>query len=262
MQLSKDLAGRNYIVLGAMGSIGGAVYEELISRGAKVMAVLSGEPQLDAFIDRYGGNDSFAAMIDSSDFEKEYDTLGDFFFGPHFDPSMHGFQVDGIVCSIGHCPAGCFDLEVSIPLSDFLDIESDDFMGNDFDDNIERLIKIPAMWIAQAGKRFLKKQAHFLIIGSAINRFNASELPPPIFAGHYAIVQAAQEKMVEWFQGHDPISSDNGIFVSRIGFGAIDTPFHKGCKLNPPKMLSMRAVVREIISALQSPTPVMKEVTA
>lgn len=95
----------------------------------------------------------------------------------------------------------------------------------------------------------MNKDAHFIVLGSAITRFSSDSLPP-ISAGHYAAAKAALVELVKWTRRE---SHDHGVLLSLISPSAVDTAIHQtdgALSKIPKRLLPVTVVTDAVISFL------------
>lgn len=158
--------------------------------------------------------------------------------------------VDAVIYCVGHCPAGGFvEAAIKHPLST-LPLEQ-----------YQREIAIHQIGVLNVFQQMLPKMRDggcFVFLSSAITRLKGN-FPPFLNAHHHASVISAEDWLIEGMR-HDPEVKRRNIKIHRIAPAAVDTPFHHGEGQKPPAMISVEAVVTEIIAATQSGLDVDKEI--
>lgn len=237
---TRDVKGKRIAVIGAYGSVGQAITAELLSREAEVFAIVKDAAQRTKL-----------AMKFRNLLVHRWDVL-DQMHGQRIREEIEGTEPDettklnAVVYAVGHCPPGGLYDQISIPLSE-INMET-------FGDDLDRL----AFGVANIAQIFLPLMAtgsRFIVIGSAITRFDPASLPPNFYAGQYALAQAAQAELLRWL-AVDPAFVAKTINVTRLMFGAMDTPFHT--ERNGPKaphLVPLSEVVESIMTAILAPNP-------
>lgn len=154
----------------------------------------------------------------------------------------HNGSFKGIVYAVGDCPPGGFDQTVEKPLNEI--------HFHRFADELNRHV-VGLFNAYQRFHRAIKNNGHIVVIGSAITRLNDVNCPPWLHAGHYATAKAAQQELVNWLR-RDPYIKEKKILVHRLAPAAVDTPFHEGCKHQPPAKVSVNDVAKRVCDAFGS----------
>ena len=162
--------------------------------------------------------------------------------------------LSGVIYAVGHCPPGGIMAEVGTPLdrlpSEKLVIDHD-------------LHVVGLQNVTRGILPLLRFGAHVVVIGSAVTRLPRFGLPANLFnkfhAGSYAQAKAAQLELVRWWQ-RSPTVKSVGVFVDYLGFGAIDTPFHRGLPdgQGPPSLISLDEVGARVVWVILGSVPVIK----
>ena len=222
---------KNYLVIGAAGSIGQEVVRTLTADGHYVVAAVrhSTPEKIELKLKNLG------AMI--------Y-VLNDVSHRPDVEEClMHfiGTRFDGIIYCVGHCPPGGFSEATTHPL---LELPVNDLM-KEFD-----MYQLGPLHIFQVMHRLVKDDGCFLFISSAITRLG-NKWPSFLHAQYHAGMISALDFLVYGMRA--ALASQNRhISVHRVVPGAVDTPFHHG---GPPiKLLPISRVVGAVLKALSSET--------
>lgn len=98
------------------------------------------------------------------------------------------------------------------------------------------------------GLKLIERGGHLVAISSAITRF-PSDLLPQVNAGEYAAAKAALDEFVRWARRE---AHQNGLLLSRVAPGAIDTPFHQDAPAyrKPPAVLPLEVITNKIAEVL------------
>ncbi len=234
----------NYIVFGAAGSIGSAVAHQLLKEGHRVVVSprkrLHGRGEVitrSTLSDLQRAGAELWQVDDVSDPRETYD------LAPH---CIANFPLEGVIYAVGHCPPGEFSAAIRYPLST-LPME-------DYDREIT-MHQRGVLNIFQSLLPAVVQGGCFLFLSSAITRFKGNL---PIQAHYHAGVISAEDWLIDGMRA-DPLVEKKNIKIHRIAPGAVDTPFHHGEGLRPPKMTPISDVVREVVSALASNTTVDKQ---
>ncbi|MFA6354305.1 MAG: SDR family oxidoreductase [Candidatus Paceibacterota bacterium] len=236
--------GTRTLVFGAAGTIGKEIVLDILGEGGKVAAVYKNRKQAEA------------STPDLPELEKHFCNVESI---PQLTQLARSFldsirSFDHLIYTVGHCPPGDFERQVSRNLMSL----DDQTLEDDFGILVTGLLNVYREFT-----HLLNARGRILVVGSAITRFPVTDLPPWLNAGSYYIAQNAQRNLVEWIRREDDLLSRE-IGVIRLAFGAINTPFHAGSIPThvPPKMLELKQVVAEIINALKSETPLDWDILA
>ena len=237
------LEGKKILVCGGSGSIGGAVVDLLVDAGAKVYATAGSEEGADRFIAHHPDADVFHLDAVHPD-ERKRDSLVAW-----VELTLHSKgPIDGIVYSVGRCPPGGFDEAIRYPFN-ALPAEQ---LRQELDLHVVGLLNVFKTVLSA-----LKNGAAIVVVSSAITRATLAPMPDWLYAGHYAAAKAAQDELTRWMR-RDSVVRQRCINIHRLAFGAVDTPFHHGCRHSPPALIPLKAAASEIVAALDSETIVDK----
>jgi short-subunit dehydrogenase len=232
----------DYAVIGATGNLGSPIAEQLYEMGANVHALARSDEDLESLAKHKAKENFHCYPVDVRDTTLLGTAL----------PMLP--KLDGLVYCIGHCPPRGFDDEIEHPLSEV----PTEKLSRDIRNHVLYLVHTFKYF---ASKNLFNANAHIVVIGSAITRLTENTCPPWLHAWHYIAANAAKEVIVRGMR-HDPFSKRLKLLIHYLAFGAVNTPFHEGCEHQPPKMIHVATVVKEVMKALGSPTYIHSEIVA
>lgn len=230
---------KTYLVFGAAGSIGREVVHRLLAADYRVIASVRGHHQ--EVRDELWRNGAIVDIIDNVADRKTLEGCANHFVG---------YELDGIIYAVGHCPPNGLADAIKYPLSQ-LPLEN-------YRSEID-MHQIGVINVFQCMTRNLKKGGCFLFVSSAITRLKG-RLPSFLQAHYHAGVMSAEDWLVDGMRC-DPVITDRMIKVHRIAPSAVDTPFHHGGP-RLPKLIPISVVAEEVMLALESGETVDKEIVA
>ncbi len=95
----------------------------------------------------------------------------------------------------------------------------------------------------------MQPEGHIVAVSSAITRLRWDNIPPMLYAGHYAAAKAALDELCKWSRRE---AHERGVLLSRIAPGAVDTPQSRNA---PPHrrsaaFLPLSLVASKIVDAI------------
>jgi len=95
--------------------------------------------------------------------------------------------------------------------------------------------------------RQLAPGGHFVVLSSAVTRFQEGSLPP-LYVGHYASAKAALNELCKWVRRE---FHEHGLLLSRISPAAVDVPYHRNAppQRKPPHLIPLELIASTIIHA-------------
>jgi len=236
---------KTYCVVGAAGSIGRNVCEQLLVRGARVVglahtgmqcAKLEGEIKRDRFT---------SYPLDVLSCSEIASILGRL--------SMDGTKFDGLIYAVGPYLQSNFMKEIEKPI-----------MGDDRYDHRfrveQKLLCLGLYNIVELFFTLLKFRSRIVIAGSSMTHLTADKAPTWLNFWPHVMASACQEKMVEAIRHSEQIKVRE-MRVDLLQFGPIDTPFY--AKILPemmPKLLDMGTVIDAILGQLKDKGPSVTEI--
>jgi len=93
----------------------------------------------------------------------------------------------------------------------------------------------------------LGPEGHFVVLSSAVTRFQEGSLPP-FYVGHYASAKAALNELCKWARRE---FHERGLLLSRIAPAAVDVPYHRNAPPHrrPAKLISLDLIASTIVHA-------------
>lgn len=244
-ETSMQFADKKVLVVGGSGSVGSALTGALLERGATVYAVARSRRGLKRLAELHqrsphAGRLRTVARVDVRD--------------PF---SMSGLielleeanvRLWSMIYTVGLCRKGQFISQISTPLS-----------KRETERWVEDIHTYATGFLhtCQAFLPLCEDHGHIVALSSAITRLDDKSCPPWLHAWGYIASKAALDKLITGFR-HDPVVRKRNIRVHRIAPGALNTPFHEGTppERRPPALLSVSAVVDEVLAALSGETVV------
>lgn len=239
LEIRKEKVMKTYLVFGAAGSIGQEVVRQLIAADHRVIAsVREHHQEIKKELSRDG------ALVDVIEDVADRNTLV-----AYASNLTDLYKLDGIIYAVGHCPPNGFPDAIKHPLSQ---LSLDKYRSE------VNMHQIGVLNVFQCMVGNLQDGGCFVFISSAITRLKG-QFPPFLQAHYHASVISAGDWLVDGMR-HDPVIVKRKIKVHRVAPAAVDTPFHHGGP-KPQKLISISAVVEEIVHALESDQHVDKQIT-
>jgi 3-oxoacyl-[acyl-carrier protein] reductase len=93
----------------------------------------------------------------------------------------------------------------------------------------------------------LEPGGHFVVLSSAVTRFQEKSLPP-LYIGHYASAKAALNELCKWVRRE---FHARGLLLSRIAPAAVDVPYHRNAPPHrkPAKLIPLDSIASKIVHA-------------
>ena len=93
----------------------------------------------------------------------------------------------------------------------------------------------------------LEARGHFVVLSSAVTRFEEKSLPP-LYVGHYASAKAALNELCKWVRRE---FHARGLLLSRIAPAAVDIPYHRDAPpyRKPTKLIPLDLIASRIVHA-------------
>ncbi len=104
----------------------------------------------------------------------------------------------------------------------------------------------------------LKPGGHFVVLSSAVTRFQEKGLPP-LYIGHYASAKAALNELCKWVRRE---FRDRGLWLSRIAPAAVDVPYHRNAPPHrrPAKLIPLDLIASKIVDTCLNNMEVDEEI--
>ncbi len=225
------------MVFGGSGSIGRGIVMALLQRGAMVEAVSSNYRRSQEILTKLKAEYGAKLEINAADVTKDGSM---YYFGANLRVGS-SLPLHGIVYAVGNCPPAGFDQVIGTPLTQ-LHLRD---LADELDMHVVGLLNVAKLFES------IERGSAVVVIGSAVTRVTDEQCPSWLYAGQYATAKAAQAELIKWLR-RDPVVKEKKILIHRLAPAAVDTPFHQGCKYQPPAMLSVEEVAQRVIQALES----------
>lgn len=216
------------VIIGGTGHIGTAIVVELRKLGCNVAVVARHEHSLEEFPENTF-DDGARISIHQADASVEDQIKR------CLNEVKEDFgRIDYVVYSAGITPE-------DVPLAEY----STESWERTFD------VYVKGFFLCfREGMRTIERGGHMVAISSAITRF-PTDMLPKIHAGQYAAAKAALDEFVRWGRRE---AHDNGLLLSRVAPGAVDTPFHQNARASrrPAAVLPLDLIANKVTEALRT----------
>ena len=222
---------KKILIFGAAGTIGSALCDHFSQKGYYVIASVKNDQESPASADQT----LYANVLGRFTLDSLAKDLG---------PK----SIDHVVYSVGHCPPGGFEKEIS---QDILAVGIER-LRRDLSLHVEGTLNV-----AQCTFPLLRDGESFTVIGSAIIGLPVAlakffKLNEFLHAGTYAAAKAGQQQIVKYLRLLKQ-NIDSGITSNYLGFSAVRGSFHTGPKkILPPAMFEVEHVCKIVEDTILS----------